>query len=453
MARTITIKRGLRLRLSGAAPQDPLAALEVKGSYALVPDDFHGVLPKPEVHAGDSVLAGSPLFYSKEHPQMKFVSPVSGTVKAINRGAKRKILSIEVEPEGNPLAPQFKEFPKGSALTGAALKAHLLEGGMWGFFKQRPYDRVANPDVAPRDIFVTCAFTAPLAPAWEALVKGNEEYVATALKALASLTAGKLYVGTQNAALIPAVPEVSNLEVVNVKGPHPAGNVGVLINHIAPVNKGEVVWTLKGTDLLVIGKFLATGKADFSRTIAVTGSDAAKLGYLTLMPGCTGIESLAAKKQKGSTRTIAGDPFTGIQLSSDRPFTPFNIDQITFLPEGDEINEVLGWAMPRFNQYSMSRSYFSWLCPKKEYTLDTRIKGEERAMIMSNELSRVFPMDIYPEYLLKAIIAFDIDKMEQLGIYEVAPEDFAVCEFVDTSKLEVQYIVLKGLDLLYKEMN
>ena len=451
MARTITIKRGLRLRLSGTAPQDVLPAWEEKGTYALVPDDFHGVLPKPEVHVGDRVLAGSPLFFSKDHPAMKFVSPVSGTVTAINRGAKRKILSIEVQPEGNPLKPEFKEFAKGASLKGASLKELLLDAGMWGFIKQRPYDRIANPDVAPRDIFVTCTHTAPLAPEWDTLAKGNGQYITTALNALSTLTSGKVYVGCATPASIQA--GASNVEVIGVKGPHPAGNVGVLINRIAPVNKGEVVWTLKGTDLIVIGRFLETGKADFSRTVAVTGSDAAHRGYLTLMPGATGAQTLAAQKEKGATRTIAGDPFTGIQLNAERPYTPFNIDQLTYIPEGDQINEVLGWAMPRFKQFSMSRSYFSWLCPKKEYTLDTRIKGEERAMIMSNELSRVFPMDIYAEYLLKAIIAFDIDKMEQLGIYEVAPEDFAVCEFVDASKMELQRIVRTGLDLLYKEMN
>lgn len=449
MTKTIKIKKGLDLNLSGKAPLSALSVSMGSPTYALVPDHFTGVIPKPEVHAGDTVLAGQPLFHSKVHPSMKFVSPVSGEVIAINRGAKRKILSIEVRPSNHSLESEYVTFDLSKASTPDGLKELLLASGMWGFVRQRPYDRIADPDTFPRDIFVTAHFTAPLAPSWAYLLQGNEEAFKVGMRALSQLTAGKLYLGVGVDAPAMDLPGVG---VVTVQGPHPAGNVGVLINHCAPINKGETVWTLKATDVIVIGRFLQTGKVDFRRRMAITGSDAAATGYVEAIPGGRLPQDQLAKKD-AHTRFVCGDPLTGIRLTDEQPFTALNTDQITLLPEGDKTDELFGWIMPRFKQFSMSRSYFSWLMPRKEYTLDTRIKGGERAMIMSHELSSVFPMDIYPEYLLKAIIAFDIDKMEQLGIYEVAPEDFAVCEFVDTSKMELQRIVRAGLDLLYKEMN
>lgn len=452
MAKSISIKRGLRIRLQGEAPETSLPAStgEVGGTYALVPEDFVGIIPKLAVREDDHVMAGDPLFYSKTHPQMKFVSPVSGTVVAINRGAKRKIMSIEVKPDSNPQSPEFVSFPTADAKSAEEIKDLLLSSGMWGFIKQRPYDRVADPNLTPRDIFVTAHFTAPLAPNWNYLLVGKENYLEAALVALSKCTPGKVYVGIEEGGKTLSIP---NVEFVTVKGPHPAGNVGVLINKLAPINKGETVWTLKATDLLVIGRFLLTGKADFSRTVAITGSDAAQRGYTTIMPGGQIAKERPLSEANNLVRVVAGDPLTGVALDENRPFTSLNIDQITVLPNGSETHELFGWIRPRFNQYSKSRSYFSWLTPGKKYRLDTRVKGGQRAMIMSHELSSVFPMDIYPEYLLKAIIAFDIDKMEELGIYEVAPEDFALCEFVDSSKMELQRIVRAGLDLLYKEMN
>lgn len=420
-------------------------------TYAVVPDDYQGIIPKVTVRPGDKVRAGSALMHHKAYPEMKFTSPVSGEVVAVNRGAKRKVLSIEVRPDG---LNEYETFSIGnpSALDANQIKELFLSSGMWGFIKQRPYDIVANPTVAPRDIFITANFTAPLAPDFDFISKGEEKAIQTAVDALAKLTDGKVYMGLKPGSSL----SLKNVEAVEMQGPHPAGNVGVLINHTRPVNRGETVWTMKATDLIVIGKFLLTGKTDFSRMIALTGSDAAEHGYVRIIPGAQVFAAFDGRLTVKSEheRVIDGNVLTGRKLTEEAPFLSAQCDQITVIPEGDDVNELFGWAAPRLNQFSMSRAYFSWLQgKKKEYVLDARIKGGERAMIMSNEYDRVFPMDIYPEYLLKAIITFDIDKMEDLGIYEVAPEDFALCEFVDTSKIELQRIVRDGLDMLYKEMN
>ncbi|MBF1047587.1 MAG: Na(+)-translocating NADH-quinone reductase subunit A, partial [Porphyromonadaceae bacterium] len=406
--------------------------------------------PKVIVQPGMRVLAGEALLAHKAHPELKLTSPVSGEVVAVHRGEKRKVLSVEVRPEATI---EYKEYATADALSmeRSQLLSLLLESGMFSFFKQRPYDRIANPLDTPRDIFVTANLTAPLAPKFAYLVKGREHELQLALDALTRLTPGKVYLGVGTGELT----GIRTVERVEVRGPHPAGLVGVLINHTAPVNKGEVVWTLKATDLLVIGRFLKTGRVDFSRTIALTGSEAKELGYVKVLPGARFEEVLAGRlaKKDSHERIIEGDVFTGVKVDEAHDRMSFGIDQITIIPEGDDQHEVLGWALPRFKQFSMSRTYFSWLMPGKEYALDARIKGGRRAMIMSGQYDSVFPMDIYPEFLLKSLIAFNIDDMEARGIYEVAPEDFSVCEFVDTSKIPLQQLVRQGLDELYKEMN
>lgn len=452
MAKSIKIRKGLSLNLKGKAPLEQLTAPRQSSTYGLVPDDYVGVIPKVVVQVGDKVECGTPLFQDKTCPKIKFTSPVSGEVIAINRGAKRKVLSVEVRPSEEITSLSFAPYAKGKTSRETLLEM-LFSSGMWAFFKQRPYDRIANPMEMPRHIFVTAHPTAPLAPSMEYLLKGREEDLQTALSALQQLTQGSVYLGIPSGLSFTA-PQ--GIEVVSIDGPHPAGNVGVLINHTKPLNKGEVVWTLKATDLLVVGRFLRTGKVDFSRTIAITGSDAAQRGYATITPGARVLDLYGSKlcAKADHERIINGDVLTGVQLTEGRPFTSLNIDQITIIPEGDDYDEAFGWIAPRFKQFSANRSYFSWLLGKKrEYTFDARIKGGERAMIMSNEYERVFPMDILPEQLIKATIAYDIDKMEALGIYEVAPEDFALCEFVCSSKMELQYIIRQGLDLLYKEMN
>ena len=448
MANVITIKKGLDINLKGKASETMLNVGK-SASYAIVPDYYTGILPKVLVRPGDKVKAGSALMVDKNRPEIKFVSPVSGEVAAVNRGEKRKVLSIVVTPDAQI---EYEDFGKKNvaSLKAEEVKETLLNAGMWPFIKQRPYDIVASPSDSPRDIFVTAFNSAPLAPNFDFLVKGQEADLQAGLTALSKLTNGKVYVGVKKGSAV----KVTGVETVEFDGPHPAGNVGVQINHIKPVNKGEVVWTVNATDVILMGRLFNKGVADFTRLVAVTGSETTQQGYVKVIAGCT-IESILGDKVKAGEhlRLISGNVLTGTKVSMDSYLGAYDC-QVTVIPEGDDVHEFLGWGTPGFGKYSTSHSYFTWLVGKgKEYVIDARIKGGKRAIIMSNEYDKVFPMDIMPEYLLKAIITFDIDKMENLGIYEVAPEDFALCEFVDTSKIELQQIVRNGLNLLYKEMN
>ena len=448
MANVIKIKKGLDINLKGKASEVLLNGGKSE-TYAIVPDFYSGVLPKVVAKVGDKVKAGSVLMIDKNRPEIKFVSPVSGEVTAVNRGAKRKVLSIVVTPDAQI---EYEEFGKKNvaSLKGDEVKEAMLNAGMWPFIMQRPYDIVATPGETPRDIFVSAFYSAPLAPDFNYLVKGQEADFQTGLDALAKLTTGKVYVGIRKGS---AVQQVKGVELVEIEGPHPAANASVLINHTKPINKGETVWTVDPANVIIIGRLFNKGIADFSRKVVITGSETKEQGYVQAISGCT-IKSLIGGRvaTDAHIRIISGNVLTGTKVTMEDYLGAYD-NQITVIPEGDETHEFLGFAMPRTDQYSMSHSYFSWLMGKKEYVLDARIKGGKRAMIMSNEYDKVFPLDIYPEYLLKAIIAFDIDKMENLGIYEVAPEDFALCEFVDTSKIELQKIVRDGLTLLYKEMN
>lgn len=449
MANVIKIKKGLDINLKGKA-SDVLLEGRASASYALVPDSYNGIMPKVTAKVGDKVKAGSVLFMDKNHPEIKFVSPVSGEVTAVNRGEKRKVLSVVVKPDTQVV---YEDFGKKNVASMKAdeVKESLLNAGMWPFIKQRPYDIVANPADSPRDIFVSAFYSAPLAPNFDFILKGQEADFQAGLSALAKLTAGKVYVGVRPGSI---AAKMTGVEIVEVEGPHPAANVGVQINHIKPINKGEVVWTVNPADVIIMGRLFNKGVADFTRLVVLTGSEATERGYMKVIAGCT-IDSLVGGKilDNGHIRIISGNVLTGTKVGKEDYLRAYD-DQVTVIPEGDDNDEFFGWAVPGFNKYSTSHSYLTWLIGRnKEYVLDARIKGGRRAMIMSNEYDKVFPMDIIPEYLIKAILAFDIDKMENLGIYEVAPEDFALCEFVDTSKLELQKIVRDGLNQLYKEMN
>lgn len=331
------------------------------------------------------------------------------------------------------------------------MKAALLEAGMFAFMKQRPYDVIADPTVAPRAIFISAFDSNPLAPDFEYVLKGEEANFQTGLDALAKIA--KTYLGISIKQKSTALTQAKNVTVTVFDGPNPAGNVGVQINHVAPVVKGETVWTIGAEAVIFIGRLFNTGRVDLTRTVAVTGSEVVKPAYCKLKVGALLTHVFAGNVTKDKElRYISGNVLTGKQVKPNGFLGAFD-SQLTVIPEGDDIHEMLGWIMPRFNQFSVNRSYFSWLMGnKKEYVLDARIKGGERHMIMSGEYDKVFPMDILPEFLIKAIIAGDIDRMEALGIYEVAPEDFALCEFVDSSKLELQRIVRAGLDMLRSEM-
>lgn len=448
MANVIKLRKGLDINLKGKPAQEFMSVKE-PGFYALIPDDFTGVKPKVVVKEQEYVMAGGPLFVDKNHPEVKFVSPVSGVVTSVERGERRKVLNIVVEAATEQ---DYEEFGKmdPAKMSGQQVKAALLNAGMFAFIRQRPYDVIADPTTEPKAIFVSAFDSAPLAPDFELSLKGEEKNFQTGLDALSKMA--KTYLGISVKQQSTALTQAKNVTVTAFDGPHPAGNVGVQINHTAPISKGETVWTLSGEAVLFIGRLMNTGRVDLTRTVAVTGSEVLKPAYCKLKVGALLTDVLKGKVATGKDlRYISGNVLTGKQIAPNGFLGAFH-NQVTVIPEGDENNELLGWIMPRFNQYSVNHSYFSWLMGKKEYAIDARIKGGERHMIMSGEYDRVFPMDIYPEYLVKAIIAGDIDRMEALGIYEVAPEDFALCEFVCSSKVEVQRIVRAGLDMLRAEM-
>ena len=457
MSNVIKLRKGLDLPLKGAAQQQKLPVTPT-GLYALVPDDFVGVVPKVLVREGDHVLAGEPLFANKQCEEVTFASPVSGTVKAVVRGERRKVLCVQVEADKEQ---QWKDFGKKdvAAMDGPQVLQALLQAGLFGYIDQLPYAVSTTPDTKPKAIFVSALRDKPLAADFQYEVKGQEREMLTALAALAKMAPVHLGVGSLQADLLSAVQQQlpTGVEVTVFDGPCPAGNVGVQVNHVSPVNKGEVVWTIGDpTVLLFIGRLLLTGRVDLRRTVALCGSEVSAPAYADMLVGQQLTTLLMngavpeADVREGNVRIIRGNILTGCPCQPDH-FLGAHESEVTVIPEGNHADELLGWIMPRLKQFSVSRSYFSWLCPKKQFTADARIKGGERHIIMSGEYDRVLPMDIYGEYLIKAIITGDIDRQEQLGIYEVSPEDFALAEFVDSSKLELQRIVREGLDILRKE--
>ena len=442
MANVIKLCKGLDINLAGKAAAQ-VSAVNASKVYGLVPDAFYGVKPKVVVKEGDVVKAGDALFVDKQHPEVKFASPVSGKVLLVERGERRKVLSIQVEADAEQ---QYAEFGKGVPADKEQVKAALLDSGLFGYFMQRPYAVTANPEDEPKAIFVSAITDMPLAADFEFVVKGQEADFQTGIDALAKIA--KVYLGVKPGS---ALEGTKNAEVTVFKGKCPAGNVGVQINHVNPVNKGEVVWTLGAEEVLFVGRLFNNGKVDLTRTIAVAGSEIDTPCYVKALVGAKLADVLGSKvKNDVKVRLIDGNPLTGVKTSAEA-FLGAHTTEVTAIPEGDDADEAFGWILPRFNQFSASRTYCSWLFGKKEYKCDARIKGGQRHMIMSGEYDSVFPMDIFPEQLLKAIVAGDIDRMEALGIYEVAPEDFALCEFVDSSKVELQRIVREGLDMLRKE--
>ena len=421
----------------------------VRGSeLALTPDAFVGMTPKVVVKEGDMVKAGEALFVNKQYPDVKFASPVSGQVSAVIRGERRKVLCVKVKADQEQ---QYVDYGKKDVaqLDGEAVKQALLEAGLFGYIDQLPYAVSTNPETQPKAIFVSALRDKPLAADFEFELEGNENDFQTGLTALSKIAKTYLGIGSEQTAT--ALTQAKDVEVNIFDGPCPAGNVGVQVNHLDPVNKGETVWTVDPSAVIFFGRLFNTGKVDLHRLIAVAGSEVERPAYVEAVVGDRVGDLLAGNLKEGKNlRIINGNVLTGKPCSLD-DYVGAHTSEITVIPEGDDADEFLGWILPRFKQFSVNRSYFSWLCGKKSYALDARIKGGERHMIMSGEYDKVLPMDIYGEYLIKAIIAGDIDRQEALGIYEVSPEDFALAEFVDSSKLELQRIVREGLDVLRKE--
>jgi len=453
MANVINIKKGLDINLKGKAiPEMKTAGMTEL--YSVTPADFHGLVPKVIVKPGDLVQAGTPVLVDKNHPEINFVSPVSGIVEEVVRGDKRKLLNILIKAD---LQTNYLVFPKQNSLNlnGEEVKSALCLSGLWPYIKQRPYDVIADPEKQPKAIFVTGFDTHPLAPDYAFLLKGQGSDIQTGLNALSRMTEGKVYLSIPAENPSKELASAENVEINAFSGPHPAGNVGVQINQLNPVNRGEVVWTINALEVLFIGRLFNKGKVDLTRTIAMTGPGFYQPGYISCKPGIS-IKALIEGNihKEIPLRIINGNLLTGSKVAPDGYLSAY-ATQITAIQEGSGIHELFGWAMPRLDKFSVSRTYFSWLTkkifPNQAYEPDTRILGGERALIMSGEYDKVFPMDILPEQLVRACITEDLENMENLGIYEVAPEDFALCEYVCTSKIEVQRVVREALDLLRKE--
>ena len=449
MSTDIKIKKGLQLKLKGAASNIIKRAPQTN-NYAIKPTDFHGVFPKLLVKEGQGIKAGEPLFYSKYQNKINFVSPVSGTLKEVQRGAKRKILNLMIEADSKQSAIKHK-LPSLEDITSDQIRELLLESGNWPFIKQRPYDVIANPDTTPKAIFVSAYATAPLAADFDIVLDGQQEAFQTGIDVLAKL-APKVHLSVSSKS-DSFLGSVTNCEIHRVSGPHPAGNVGVQIHHIDPINAGEIVWTVGAEDVANIGRFFLNGVFDASRTIAVSGSPLTQPKYYKTTIG-TSLSSIlddAEADQSSPIRIVNGDVLTGVASSGEGHLSYYN-NTLSVLPEGNRYR-MFGW-LPFVGSsiHSMSKTSLSWLFPNRQYAPDTNMNGEERALVVTGEMERVFPMDIYPMQLLKACMAHDIEKMENLGIYEVAPEDFALIDYSSSSKIEAQAIVREALDLMITEV-
>ena len=449
MSKDIKIKKGLTINLKGEA-EKILSSAPRSRTFVIRPSDFHLITPKMVVREGERIMAGDTIFYSKINELIKFVSPVSGTLTKIERGAKRVIteLLIEADPQDT-----FKNFgvlsPESSSAE--AIKARLLEAGCWPFIIQRPYVVVANTEIEPRDIFISAYSSAPLANDFDFSLHGKEKELQAAVTALSKLTKGQVHVGIGKGGGSP-LKGLRDVAIHEISGPHPSGNVGTQINKITPVNKGEIVWTITPQDLVIIGELFLTGKFNAERIVALSGSEVKTPKYYRTRIGSevsTFVYDSGLKNE--NVRVISGDVLTGKKISP-KGHLGYYCNTVTVIPEGNDY-ELFGWNKPVFNKISTTRALtFSWLNPKKEYDLNTNTNGEHRAFVVTGNYEEVFPLDMFPLQMLKACMVKDLDAMEVLGMYEVAPEDFALTEFVCVSKQPHQQIIRNGLDLMYKEI-
>jgi len=450
MSNDIRIRKGLNINLKGKA--ETVLENAVNSNFVSVrPEDFHGVIPKLLKREGDAVKAGEPLYFDKSNEDVKIASPVSGTLISIERGEKRRILNLKIQADKTQSYHEYSSIDVDKALADD-IKSRLLESGCWAFIKQRPYDIIANPNKQPKSIFVSAVNTAPLSADLDFVLQGKERELQAALTAMSKLTTGAVNVGVSKDGNSP-LKNLKNITVYNVSGPHPAGNVGTLINKIDPINKGEVVWTINAQDLVIIGELLLTGKFNAERIVALVGSSVEKPRYFKTIIGAevaTIIYDHGVQKD-GNDRIISGNVLSGKQIKPDGNLDYYS-NVITVIPEGDDY-EFFGWNKPVFDKISVSRAFtFSWMFPNKEFDLNTNTNGEHRAFVTTGNYEQVFPLDIFPMQILKACMYKDLDEMEVLGMYEVAPEDFALTEFICVSKQPHQKIIREGLDLMMKEI-
>ncbi len=451
MPKHIKIKKGLNINLQGEAEKQ-MADFALPQTFAIKPPDFIGVTPKLLVKQGDEVEAGTPLFYDKNNEDIKFCSPVSGEIIEVLRGDKRKILEIIILADKEIVYTSFEKLSIQNQNRELVMKT-LLNSGVWPFIRQRPYGIIASPQQIPKAIFISAFDSSPLAPDYDFIMHGQEHDFQTGIDALQKLTEGKIHLNLNGAKEQATVfTNAKSVEINYFSGPHPAGNTGIHIHHLNPVNKGEVVWYINPQDVLIIGRLFNNGKMDASRVIALTGSQINSPKYYKTIVG-SAVSSIIEDGglKGGENRIISGNVLSGRQIEQTG-YLNFYDAQLTVIPEGNQ-PEFMGWLTPGLKKFSASRTFFSWITPTKKYFIDTNLHGEERPFVVTGEYEKVFPMDIYPVQLLKAIMIEDIELMENLGIYEVVEEDFALCEFICTSKIPSQSIIRHGLELVRKEFS
>ena len=448
MSKEIRLKKGLNINLIGEADK-VYASVKPPKRYVVKPTDFHGLTPKLVVKVGEKVKAGSSLFFNKYNDKINFCAPISGEVIDIVRGAKRKILEVVLKPDN---VIDYKQFTTASAksISREQIIDSMLKAGVWPFIRQKPYDIIANPTDMPKAIFISAFNSAPLTIDNDFALYGMDELFQKGLDYVVQLTSGKTHLnidGNTNPSTI--FTGAKGVEINKIRGAHPAGNVGIQIHHIDPINKGEVVWYLQPQDVIAIARLFTEGKYDVSRIVALAGSQVKKPKYYRTIAGASIANLLADNINEGDSRIISGDILTGQHIDVNG-ILGFYDTTITVIEEGKE-QEFLGWILPGLHKFSASKTFLSWLTPAKKYSLNANMHGEERAYVMTGEYEKVLPMDIFPAHLIKACMIEDIELMENLGIYEVSPEDFALCEFVCTSKIEVQTIIRNALELVRKE--
>ncbi|HLN53674.1 MAG TPA: Na(+)-translocating NADH-quinone reductase subunit A [Lentimicrobium sp.] len=448
MPKIIKINKGLDIKLVGAAEK---IVSEVRPeSFAIKPTDFIGIFPRLQVKEGDEVKAGTPLFIDKYRENIIFTSPHSGKITEIKRGDKRALLEIRIESDTTNKQIDFEPADPGKVSREVIIEK-LLQSGLWTYIRQRPYNTIANPDHQPKSVFVSAFDSSPLAPDYDFIVKGRGEDFQTGLNVLKALTEGKVYLSISDKTTAPEFLNAKNVEINTFKGPHPSGNVGVQIHHLDAINKGEVVWVARMQDVMNIGYLFRNGVINPDVIVALAGSEVIKPQYFKIVRGGCIKKIVERNVTTNELRYISGNVLTGTAIRPDN-YLGFYDNLVTVIPEGHH-SEFLGWAMPGFGKFSTSRSFPSWLMPNKKYILDTNLHGGERAYVMTGKFEQVLPMDILPLQLIKSIIYEDIDLMENLGIYEVEPEDFALVEFIDTSKTNIQSLVRRGLEIMRKEMS
>ncbi len=451
MSKSIKLRKGLDIRLVGVAEKVKSEAAFPK-TVSIKPTDFHQMIPKMVVKEGEAVKAGTILFHDKYKSSVKFASPASGIIKAIVRGAKRRILEVLIETDGQQLYLSESAINV-DEMSAEQVKEILLSSGLWPFVRQRPLDIIADPENEPKAIFVSAFDSSPLAPDFDFVLHGKNHEFQAGLNVISKLTTGTVHL-TMNGKIgsDATFKEAKGVQLNTISGKHPAGNVGTQIHHIDPINKGEFVWTLNAQDVALIGRFFLTGKFDMRRSIALTGSEIKSPQYFEILQGANVSNLLEGQITSDNVRVISGNVLTGDKIDQDG-YLGFYHNQITVIPEGDHLKFVMtkGWMGPGFDKFSNSRTFPTWMLTKKKFRLDTNTNGEERAFVVTGELDKVFPFDILPMQLVKAAITDDIDGMEKLGIYEVAPEDFALCEYVCTSKIDIQDKIREGLDLIASE--